>query len=77
MDRRNFFRMTLGTAVVAMHDKAIERAEAAAKYVKDRSAESIAGDEDYWAEIRTAFTVDRNVINLNNGYCSPSPRVVQ
>src|SRR6185436_16646490 len=41
------------------------------------SPESVAADEDYWAEIRSAFTVDRNIINLNNGGVSPSPRVVQ
>ncbi len=42
-----------------------------------RSAEEIARDESFWREIQTAFTVDRNIINLNNGGVSPSPRVVQ
>ena len=37
----------------------------------------MAADEDYWAEIRNAFSIDRNIINLNNGYCSPSPQTVQ
>ena len=38
-----------------------------------RTPEEIASDEDFWAEIRAAFSVDRNCINLNNGYCSPAP----
>lgn len=36
-----------------------------------------AEDEDFWAQIQQAFTLDRNVVNFNNGGCSPSPRVVQ
>ncbi|MAB80412.1 MAG: aminotransferase V [Planctomycetes bacterium] len=34
-------------------------------------------DERYWHEIGRAFTVDRALINLNNGGVSPSPRHVQ
>ena len=33
-------------------------------------------DEDFWREVQREFTLDRTVINLNNGGCSPSPRVV-
>ena len=33
-------------------------------------------DETYWREIQQAFTLDRTIINLNNGGCCPSPRVV-
>lgn len=36
----------------------------------------IARDEDYWREIQTAFTVDRSLVNLNNGGVSPSPSFV-
>lgn len=37
-----------------------------------------AGDhESFWGEIARAFTVDRAMINLNNGGVSPSPRLVQ
>ena len=31
----------------------------------------------FWGEIARAFTVDRGMINLNNGGVSPSPRLVQ
>ena len=34
-------------------------------------------DDDFWAEIGRAFTVDRSLINLNNGGVSPSPAWVQ
>ena len=37
---------------------------------------SVAADETYWREIQQAFTLDRTIINLNNGGCCPSPRVV-
>ncbi len=37
----------------------------------------LAGDEDFWYEIQRAFTVDRSLINLNNGGVSPAPAFVQ
>ena len=77
MRRRDFFRAGAGTALAALHPQSIERVQAANQSVKDRAPEALAADEDYWAEVRTAFTVDRNIINLNNGGVSPSPRVVQ
>jgi len=39
--------------------------------------EEVASDEDYWSIIQQAYTVDPNIINLNNGGVSPSPRIVQ
>lgn len=36
-----------------------------------------ADDEDFWAQIQQAFNLDRNIVNFNNGGCSPSPRIVQ
>lgn len=39
--------------------------------------EKIARDESYWAKIQQAFTVDRSIINLNNGGVSPAPAYVQ
>jgi selenocysteine lyase/cysteine desulfurase len=41
------------------------------------SPEQAAGEEDYWSVIQQAYTVNPNIINLNNGGVSPSPRVVQ
>ncbi len=37
----------------------------------------VAADESFWFEVQQAFTVDRSLINLNNGGVSPSPAVVQ
>ncbi|HEU0036178.1 MAG TPA: aminotransferase class V-fold PLP-dependent enzyme [Kofleriaceae bacterium] len=44
---------------------------------KGRSLDELARDEDYWAEVGRAFTIDRAAINLNNAAVSPSPAVVQ
>jgi selenocysteine lyase/cysteine desulfurase len=41
------------------------------------SPEQTATDEDYWTVIQQSYTVNPNLINLNNGGVSPSPRVVQ
>lgn len=41
------------------------------------SPEEVAQDETYWSHIQQAFTMDRTVVNLNNGGVSPSPRIVQ
>ena len=76
MNRRSFFQLAAVSAA-AFQDNAVERISAATRSVKDRTAQDLAGDEDFWSEIRNAFSVDRNVINLNNGHVSPSPRVVQ
>lgn len=34
-------------------------------------------DEDFWGEVAQAFTVDRTLVNLNNGGVSPAPSFVQ
>ncbi|HTS74825.1 MAG TPA: aminotransferase class V-fold PLP-dependent enzyme [Bryobacteraceae bacterium] len=78
MNRRELLQIASGTlAVAAFQDDAIPRAKAASDATNGHSAEEVAHDEDFWNDIRDAFTVDRNIINLNNGYCSPSPRPVQ
>jgi selenocysteine lyase/cysteine desulfurase len=41
------------------------------------SPRDVAADEDFWFEVGRAFTVDRTLINLNNGGVSPSPGWVQ
>src|SRR3989442_11441803 len=75
MQRRTFLRAATGLA--ALKADSINRARAAAPSVNDRTAEQAARDEDFWREIQQAFTVDRNIINLNNGGVCPSPKVVQ
>lgn len=36
-------------------------------------APDAADDEVYWGEIQRAFDIDRTMVNLNNGGCSPAP----
>jgi len=64
-------------AAAAFQDNAIERVRAASSAVAGRAPDDVAKDEDYWAEIRRSFIIDRNVLNLNNGYVCPSPSTVR
>ena len=41
------------------------------------TATAIARDEDFWYEVQKAFSVDRSLVNFNNGGVSPSPIWVQ
>src|SRR5438874_10916138 len=78
-NRRDFLRLggAVGTAaLVAKRFNTIEHVAAASAAVADRTPEDVAQDEFYWREIQEAFTLDRTLINLNNGNTCPSPRVV-
>jgi len=74
MDRRAF--LAAGAVAAAFTGDAVEKAQAATKHAKTDPIES-ARDEDFWLAIRHAFTVDRSIVNFNNGGCSPAPRVSQ
>jgi selenocysteine lyase/cysteine desulfurase len=76
--RRTFLRAGTSGAVAlaAFTNESLARVAAAGARTRDVSAADAATDESYWAEIQQAFTLDRTLINLNNGGCSPSPRVV-
>ena len=37
----------------------------------------VVDDENFWREVQGAFTVDRTLMNLNNGGVSPAPKLVQ
>src|SRR5262244_55434 len=77
--RRSFLKgvATLGAATASFNENGMARALDAARFVSGRAADDVAGDEDFWFEIQHAFTVDRTLINFNNGGVCPSPRVVQ
>ncbi|HET7623185.1 MAG TPA: aminotransferase class V-fold PLP-dependent enzyme [Gemmatimonadaceae bacterium] len=74
-DRRQFLASALNTAVVLpmLNSRAVRRLGEAAQIAGSRTPVGLADDEDYWGEIQRAFDVDRTVINLNNGGCSPAP----
>ena len=81
LTRRNFMRsigsVTAIASLASLREGGIERILAASRSAGTTSPDKIAADEDFWREIQQAFTVDRSLINLNNGGVSPSPRVVQ
>src|SRR6476659_1070665 len=77
--RRDFLRQVLpvgAATAIAFNTDWLERVVAATGAVTDRPPAELAADEGYWREIQQAFTLDRTIINLNNGYTCPSPRVV-
>lgn len=51
--------------------------ERASQKINHLSPAQAAEDEDYWSVIQRSYTVNPNIINLNNGGVSPSPLVVQ
>ena len=83
LSRRRFLGsigVSLGTASFAgLSSESMARALAAAQEAEWRgiSAEESAADESFWFEVQQAFTVDRSLINLNNGGVCPSPAIVQ
>jgi selenocysteine lyase/cysteine desulfurase len=75
--RREFLRAA-GAAVpvaFAFEADAVERALSASQSVAGRTAEDIAQDEFFWRDIQLGFKLDRTLINLNNGFTCPTPRV--
>ena len=75
--RRSFLRMcgVMGTAASIFKAGGLERVEAATQSIMDKSPEEVAKDEFYWREVQLAFKLDRTLINLNNGFTCPTPRV--
>ena len=70
MAERERERQRRGDAALAPLREAVARLEG-------RSPEEVASDERLWHVVQAAFEVDRNIVNLNNGGVSPSPRLVQ
>ena len=77
--RRDFLRSLAAASatIPALRNDGLARIASAVSAVDDRSPEAVAADEDFWFEIRQAFTLDATLTNLNNGGVCPSPRVVQ
>src|SRR5262245_18899940 len=78
--RRMFVRSLGGAAAIgaaSFRTGGIEAILAASRAAGSATPDQLAADENFWREIQQAFTVDRSIINLNNGGVSPSPRIVQ
>jgi selenocysteine lyase/cysteine desulfurase len=77
LSRREFVRRTSGSlGAASLVDGWQRRLAAADTHVGGHPADETAADEDFWREIQQAFTLDRTMVNLNNGGVCPSPRVV-
>jgi len=78
MQRRNFLKtMTgaIGTAAL-FGDDVLPKIQAATERTANLSPQEAALDESLWREVQNAFSVNRNIINLDNGNVCPSPRNV-
>lgn len=81
MNRREFLGAVgrpaaFGLAAAALHPLGVREALAKAAAYPGSAVEA-ATDESFWFEVQQAFTLDRSVVNLNNGGVSPAPAVVQ
>lgn len=81
LDRRQLLG-SLGAPAAAIAAAPVLRASRLAPVLEriagtEGTPEEVARNEDYWREIQTAFTVDRSLVNLNNGGVSPAPRFAQ
>ncbi|MFQ5825131.1 MAG: aminotransferase class V-fold PLP-dependent enzyme [bacterium] len=66
----------VATAVAILDPLGVRRAvESLANH--PGTPEEVAADESVWFDVQEAFTVDRSLVNLNNGGVSPSPAAVQ
>lgn len=83
MDRRLFLgtfgypaaAAVLGVSLPSFGRSAAEIARELSSYAGGPDA--AATDEAYWGQVGQAFTLDRSMVNLNNGGVSPSPAFVQ
>ncbi|HXF24090.1 MAG TPA: aminotransferase class V-fold PLP-dependent enzyme [Gemmatimonadaceae bacterium] len=78
-DRRTFLASMLGASVTlpgvlpTMRADAFRHLARADERARRRPLAATADDESYWGEIQRAFDIDRTMVNLNNGGCSPAP----
>ena len=73
--RRTFMRGLAGASIAlpVMREDAFGQLFKANAIAGNRSAQQLAEEEAYWSQIQRAFDLDRTMINLNNGGCSPTP----
>ncbi len=81
-DRRVFLKQAATLAGAFSVNSLFNQAHAAdwqkaSQSVKHLDDTQVAEDEDFWRVIQQSYTVNPNIIDLNNGGVSPSPLVVQ
>lgn len=62
-----------GVSLPVMRGSAFSSLFRAEPIAGTRTAAEVAEDELYWGQIQRAFDIDRTMVNLNNGGCSPAP----
>ncbi|MBS1876838.1 MAG: aminotransferase class V-fold PLP-dependent enzyme [Acidobacteria bacterium] len=76
MNRRELFPIFGALALRANAQQQV-RLAANSLAAAGASAQKAARDEDFWFQVRHAFTVERNFLNFNNGSLCPAPKLVQ
>jgi isopenicillin-N epimerase len=78
LSRRAFMRKgaALGLTAYAAKEGGLKSIMNASQSVADRAPDEVARNEFFWREIQLGFKLDRTLINLNNGFTCPTPRVV-
>ena len=71
--RALFSGAAAGLALPVFRVDAIPRVREASRSAAGAPSDAVAADETYWSHIQRAFDVDRTIVNLNNGGCSPAP----
>ena len=73
--RRTFVSSIVGAgaSLPVMRQSAFRHLFTAEPIAGNQAPASVAEDETYWREIQRAFDLDRTMVNLNNGGCSPAP----
>src|SRR4029078_1332952 len=67
-----------GASLPVMRQSAFRHLFTAEPIAGNQAPASVAEDETYWREIQRAFDLDRTMVNLNNGGCSPPrPHVLE
>jgi len=81
-NRRTFLRNTAVLAGAFTSGSLFQQAHAedfraAARSVIGKPEDGVSANEDFWSVIQRAYSVNPDIINLNNGGVSPAPIVVQ
>lgn len=80
VDRRKFIQITGSSLLTLSPITRIltkTRDDFSPNLLEDFPIDTSINDEDFWNQVRMAYTVSPSIINLNNGGVSPAPKIVQ